>query len=64
MPDSTLFTKTESWYTGANIEGKARGFLIYLGGLDNYRQICNDVVENGYKGYELQYKKEKVRGKF
>ena len=60
LADSTLFTKTESWYTGANIEGKARGFLIYLGGLDNYRQICNDVVENGYKGYELQYKEEKV----
>lgn len=60
IADSTLFTKTDSWYTGANIEGKARGFLIYLGGLDNYRQICNDIVESGYKGYELQYEEVKA----
>lgn len=60
LADSTLFTKTDSWYTGANIEGKARGFLIYLGGLDNYRLICNDIAKNDYKGFELQYKEEKV----
>ena len=55
IANSTLFTKTDSWYTGSNIEGKPRGFLIYLGGLDGYRQVCKDVVENGYKGYQLQY---------
>ncbi|WP_253896068.1 hypothetical protein [Solibacillus sp. R5-41] len=54
IANSTLFTKTDSWYTGSNIEGKPRGFLIYLGGLDKYRQICNEIAENGYKGYQLK----------
>ncbi|MEK4425658.1 flavin-containing monooxygenase [Solibacillus sp. FSL K6-1523] len=54
IANSTLFTKTDSWYTGSNIEGKPRGFLIFLGGLDKYRQICNEIAEKGYEGYELK----------
>ncbi|MDM5333197.1 NAD(P)/FAD-dependent oxidoreductase [Ureibacillus composti] len=60
IANSTLFTKTESWYTGSNIEGKSRDFLIYLGGLDNYRQICNEVAEKGYKEFELQFEEVKA----
>lgn len=60
IANSTLFTKTDSWYTGSNIEGKSRDFLIYLGGLDQYRQVCKEVVENGYKGYQLQYEEIKA----
>ncbi len=59
IADYTLYTKTDSWYTGANIEGKPRGFLIYLGGLDNYRKICNEVAENGYEGYKLEFESVK-----
>ncbi|MFC7395353.1 flavin-containing monooxygenase [Scopulibacillus cellulosilyticus] len=53
VADATLYSKTESWYTGANIAGKPRGFLIYLGGVDQYRKICNDVADKGYKGFSL-----------
>lgn len=53
LADSTLYTKTESWYTGANIEGKAKGFPIYVGGYNVYRKICDDVAINGYDGFTL-----------
>lgn len=53
IADQTLFTKTDSWYMGANIEGKARGFQIYLGGVGTYRKICDEVAEKGYEGFIL-----------
>ncbi len=49
----TLFPQANSWYMGANVPGKPRMFLPYIGGVDTYRQVCNDVVENGYMGFEL-----------
>ncbi|KQL49575.1 cyclohexanone monooxygenase [Brevibacillus choshinensis] len=54
VADSTLFTKAESWYTGANIKEKPVGFPIYLGGVGNYRQICTDIAAKGYEGFTLQ----------
>ncbi|MBU8768868.1 flavin-containing monooxygenase [Cytobacillus oceanisediminis] len=54
IADQTLFTKTDSWYMGANIEGKARGFQIYLGGVGTYRKICDEVAEKGYEGFILK----------
>ncbi|MEK5426008.1 flavin-containing monooxygenase [Cytobacillus sp. FSL R7-0680] len=60
LAHNTLFTKTASWYTGSNIDGKSSDFLIYLGGLDNYRQICNEVSQQGYKGYVLGVNKIQV----
>lgn len=53
LADATLYTKTDSWYTGANIEGKARGFQIYVGGYDQYRKICDEVASKGYEGFLL-----------
>jgi cation diffusion facilitator CzcD-associated flavoprotein CzcO len=53
MAESTLYTKTDSWYTGGNIAGKPRGFLIYVGGYGPYRKICEDVAEKGYEGFTL-----------
>ena len=49
----TLYVKTDSWYTGANIEGKPRNFLIYLGGFDVYTQKCDEVASSGYSGFTL-----------
>ncbi|WP_096200742.1 flavin-containing monooxygenase [Bacillus sp. FJAT-45350] len=54
LADQTLYTKTDSWYTGANIAGKARGFQIYVGGYGPYRQICDDIASKGYEGFSLQ----------
>ena len=34
VADMTLYPRNESWYTGANIEGKSSEFSIYVGGVD------------------------------
>ncbi|SKB01546.1 flavin-containing monooxygenase [Sporosarcina newyorkensis] len=54
IANSTLFPHTNSWYTGANIDGTQRGFVIYVGGLDNYRKICDEVAANQYDGFEFE----------
>ncbi|EHR50311.1 putative flavoprotein involved in K+ transport [Saccharomonospora marina XMU15] len=46
----TLFPMASSWYTGANIEGKPRGFMPYAGGFGNYRTSCDQVRSDGYEG--------------
>ena len=42
-----------SWYVGANIEGKARVILPYTGGVGKYREICDEVAAEGYRGFVL-----------
>lgn len=42
---------TNSWYLGANIEGKAKVFMPYLGGFPAYLKKCEEVVANGYEGF-------------
>ncbi|WP_281252908.1 flavin-containing monooxygenase [Oceanobacillus senegalensis] len=54
LADSTLYTKVESWYTGANIPGKAGGFQIYVGGYGPYREKCEKVAAKEYKGFLMQ----------
>jgi cyclohexanone monooxygenase len=46
----TLYPKAASWYMGANIPGKPRVFLPYIGGVGAYRQKCDEVAANGYDG--------------
>ena len=47
----TVYPKANSWYMGANIEGKPRRFLPYIAGLNIFRQVCNDVAAEGYRGF-------------
>jgi cyclohexanone monooxygenase len=49
----TLYPRTRSWYMGANIPGKPRVFLPYIGGFGNYRRKCEEVAANGYEGFRL-----------
>ncbi len=49
----TLFPQANSWYLGANIPGKARVFMPYVGGIGRYRKICDEVAANDYKGFRL-----------
>jgi hypothetical protein len=52
--DATLLPMaSSSWYLGANVPGKPRVFMPYAGGLAKYTSICNDVAENGYRGFAL-----------
>lgn len=36
---------------GANIPGKPRIFVPYVGGVGNYRMLCDEVVKDGYRGF-------------
>jgi cation diffusion facilitator CzcD-associated flavoprotein CzcO len=47
----TLFPTTNSWYTGANVPGKPRVFLPYIGGVGAYRNKCDDVAAKDYEGF-------------
>ncbi len=49
----TLYPQANSWYMGANIPGKPRVFMPYIGGLDVYCDICADVAAKGYQGFVL-----------
>jgi cation diffusion facilitator CzcD-associated flavoprotein CzcO len=49
----TLFPKANSWYLGANVEGKPRVFMPYVGGVGTYRQQCAEVAAHGYEGFVL-----------
>jgi cyclohexanone monooxygenase len=49
----TLFPRANSWYVGANVPGKPRVFMPYIGGLMAYTQKCKDVAANGYEGFVL-----------
>lgn len=51
--DKTLFPLANSWYLGANIPGKPRVFLPFVGGIGRYRAICDEVVEAGYAGFAI-----------
>ena len=51
--DETLFPQGNSWYVGANIPGKPRAFMPYVGGVRAYREKCEQVVADGYAGFEL-----------
>ncbi|MCY1168172.1 Cyclohexanone 1,2-monooxygenase [compost metagenome] len=54
IADQTLFSKAASWIFGANIPGKTRSVLFYLGGLGAYRQHINGVAADHYQGFRLQ----------
>jgi cation diffusion facilitator CzcD-associated flavoprotein CzcO len=51
----TLFPTANSWYMGANIPGKPRVFLPYLGpqGVGGYRKHCDEIAAKGYEGFAL-----------
>ena len=53
--EQTLYPRAaKSWYLGANVDGKPRGFLPYVGGVGPYGDICDDVASRGYEGFELR----------
>ena len=49
----TLYPLAKSWYMGANIPGKPRIFMPYIGGVGLYRQKCDEVAAKGYEGFAL-----------
>ena len=53
VADGTLFPLANSWYIGANIPGKPRVFMPYIGGLGVYRQTCADIAAKDYEGFAV-----------
>jgi cation diffusion facilitator CzcD-associated flavoprotein CzcO len=53
MAGRTLYQHANSWYVGANIPGKPRYFMIYIGGFDQYQKRCDEQVSKGYEGFVL-----------
>jgi cyclohexanone monooxygenase len=51
VAESTLFPRANSWYLGANIPGKKRVFMPYVGGFAPYQKRCDEIVTNGYEGF-------------
>jgi cyclohexanone monooxygenase len=49
---ASIYTKGDSWYVGANIDGKPKVFLPYIG-FPRYAARCAEVVERGYEGFML-----------
>jgi len=50
VADRTLYPLANSWYVGANIPGKPRVFMPYVGGVSAYKKKCDEVAANGYEG--------------
>ena len=49
----TLFPQANSWYLGANVPGKPRVFMPYVGGVGVYRELCDQVAAKDYEGFAL-----------
>ena len=49
----TVYPQANSWYMGANIPGKPRIFMPYIGGVGVYRRICDEVAAAGYRGFTM-----------
>lgn len=49
----TVMPQAASWYMGANIPGKQRVFMPFIGGVGTYKQIGDGVVVAHYHGFEL-----------
>ncbi len=52
VANGTLLYSCNSWYLGANVPGKPRVFMPYLG-YPAYAEKCRDVAANGYEGFDL-----------
>ncbi|MCH2630417.1 MAG: NAD(P)/FAD-dependent oxidoreductase [Nisaea sp.] len=53
VANKTLFPRANSWYMGANIPGKPRLFMPYIGGVGVYREICEEIVADNYRGFKF-----------
>ncbi len=53
MAERTLYPRTNSWYTGANIPGKPRQFLAHLRGSQYFERLA-EVAEGGFEGFVFE----------
>ncbi|HEY1970271.1 MAG TPA: NAD(P)/FAD-dependent oxidoreductase [Pseudonocardia sp.] len=53
ITNATLLVKANSWWMGANIPGKPRQSLYYLGGFPEYRRRCELLLSENFAEYQL-----------
>ncbi|MEM9176440.1 MAG: NAD(P)/FAD-dependent oxidoreductase [Myxococcota bacterium] len=53
VASATLLPKAGSWYMGANVPGKPRVFMPYAAGVGVYREVCEGVVADGWRGFSF-----------
>lgn len=53
VADSNLRSTCSSWYVGANIPGKPRVFMPYIGGFPAYVEHCKTIQASGYDGFSI-----------
>jgi cyclohexanone monooxygenase len=53
IANESLYPRADSWYMGANIPGKPRVFMPYVGGNALYQKEIDEVADKGYEGFEL-----------
>ena len=53
VADGTLFPACNSWYVGANVDGKPRRVMPYTGGFPDYVKKCEAVAAAGYEELSL-----------
>ena len=58
--EATLYPLANSWYMGSNVPGKPRALMPYSGGVGVYRQECDDIVADNYRGFELRHARERA----
>ena len=51
---TTKGRKANSWYLGANVPGKPRIFMPYVGGLDVYRDKVDEIAADDFRGFHFE----------
>jgi len=51
VADRTLYPLANSWYVGANIPGKPRVFMPYVGGVSAYKKKCDEIAASATKAF-------------
>lgn len=60
LANMTLAVETNSWYMGANVPGKRREFLLYLGGLPEWKKACKNALD-GWNDFELDQGRQQAK---
>lgn len=55
LASKTLVRKAKTWWVGANVDGKAQGLTMFVGGYNNYAAACAAASNAGY--HELNFEK-------
>jgi len=56
--NATLYPLANSWYMGSNVPGKPRVLMPYIGGVGVYRQECDEIMADNYRGFVMRDERE------